>query len=385
MKTRTRAKVVRIAYQPVLAAALLGFTALPSLAQETEAPRVGIAAAYSEEIIDEAVFIARGEAIDKVNIVARVNGYLEESFVRDGARVEQGELLFRIEEDAYEATLESRKADLARAEASLELANLELDRKEELMQRGSVPVSERDVARANKLVAEAEVRASQAAIQQAELDLSYTEIHAPFPGRIGSVNISIGDVVGPNTPPLVTLIRQSPIYVNFSLDEKQLTEVIERLGDEATDLPEGDVGPEVYVELPNGTTLDEVGRVVFVDNRIDPTTGAVSVRAEFDNERGLIIDGAFLNVRIQALKPELKTLVSQSALQRDQRGDFVLVVNDNQMAEQRYIQTGDQVETAIVVTEGLQPGEAVIVEGLQRVRPGVPVDPVLTGTQDAGE
>ncbi|MCV6585736.1 MAG: efflux RND transporter periplasmic adaptor subunit [Marinibacterium sp.] len=366
-----------------LGAAALCVLPVTLLAQDAAPPRVSIAAAYSEEIVDEAVFIGRGEAIDKVNIVARVSGFLEESLVNDGSPVEQGDLLFRIEDDSYAATLEARKADLARAEANLELAILELDRKQELMSRGSVPVSERDLARANKLVAEAEVRAAKAAIRQAELDLSYTEVSAPFPGRIGSLDISVGDLVGPGTPPLVTLIRESPIYVTFSLDEKQLTDVIEAFGNNSTAVTRGDVGPDVFVELPNGSTLDETGRVVFIDNRIDPTTGAVALRAQFDNDAGLIVDGAFLNVRIQALEPVVKTLVPLAAVQRDQRGDFVLLVNQNQMVEQRYIETGDQVETAIVVTEGLQPGESVIVEGLQRVRPGVPVDPVLTGTADA--
>jgi RND family efflux transporter MFP subunit len=361
------------------ASAFFAFSGL-GFAQDATPPRVIIAAAYSEEIIEEAVFIGRGEAIDMVDIVARVNGFLEETTVANGALVAEGDLLFRIEPDAYEAALEARRADLARAEANLELAELELARKEELLRRGSVPVSERDLARANKLSADAEIRAAQAAIRQAELDLSYTEIHAPFPGRVGRVAISVGDLVGPGTPPLVTLIRESPIYVAFSLDEKQLTDINQNLAERGQRIEASGRSPDVFVQLPNGTDLGETGRIVFLDNRIDPATGAVTVRAEFDNAERLIFDGAFVNVRIQAVEPVTRTLVPQPALQRDQRGDFVLVVNDQQMVEQRYILTGDQVGTAVIVTEGLQPGEAVIVEGLQRVRPGVPVDPVLVGT-----
>ncbi|WP_051357845.1 efflux RND transporter periplasmic adaptor subunit [Leisingera caerulea] len=348
----------------------------PAAAQQGSAPKVSVAPAVVKPIKDTATFIGRGEAIDKADIMARVSGYLEEVLVEDGAEVERGDVLFRIERSAYEAVLESRRAELAQAEANLELASLDLARKQELFERGSVPEADRDTARANELVAEAQVRAAKAAIQQAELDLSYTEVSAPFSGRLGRVEVSIGDVVSPSGSPLVNIVREAPVYVSFSLNEKQFVEILQELEAKGRDRANPETAPEVFVVLPNGEELEEKGRIAFAGNRVDPDTGAVTVRAKFDNSNRLILDGAFLTVGLQSQEAIDRIIISQAAVQRDQQGPFVLVVDGQNQVQQRYIVTGDVQGTGIVVLDGLTQGETVVVQGLQKIRPGVEVDPV---------
>lgn len=340
-------------------------------------PKVSVMAAVTKPLRNSETFIGRGEAKDKVDVIARVSGFLEEVLIEDGSEVQAGDLLFRIERSRYEATLEARRADLAKAEANLKLASLDLARKQELFERGTVSEAERDTSLATEKVGEADVRAANAAIQQAELDLSYTEVFAPFTGRVGRIGVSIGDVVSPTSKPLVNVVRESPIYVAFALNEKQFVSILQKIENaEVTEEREADLF-EVFVVLPNGTHLEERGKFAFADNRIDPATGTITLRAEFENASRLIVDGSFLTVGLESQKPVDRLIISQAAMQRDQQGPFVLVVDDQQMIEQRYIKTGDVMGTGIIVLEGLQDGEIVVVEGLQRIRPGAKVDPVL--------
>lgn len=375
--SRYRRITARTACALVCTSALFGAAAF---AQEAEAPIVTIAAAYSEELTREATFIGRGEAAAKTDLVARVNGIIDEILVEDGSSVKAGDPIFQIDPDTYIAEVNAKRAAVERSEATVKLAEIELDRKSELLRRDTIAESELDIAEANAAVAEADLAAAQAALQEAKLNLERTEIIAPFDGRIGRTNVSLGALVGPSTGPLVTVVQDSPMYVTFSLSEPQLQRVLDQSDKGMTDLVDSDTSPNVFVRLPGGNLLDEPGEIVFLDNRINPNTGTISLRAEFKNERSMILDGGFVTVVIEALRPTLSVMIPQNALQRDQRGDFVLVVTDKQLVEQRYVVLGPQQGTAVVVEDGLREGESVIVEGLQRVRPGVEVNPVLTGT-----
>jgi len=355
-----------------------------SMAQEQSAPapKVVISAAYSEELLSETTFVGRGEAAAVTDLVARVTGIVTEIVAEEGSLVETGDVIFKIEPDTYEAEVAGQRAAVQRAEANVKLAEIELVRKTELFRRETIAESEKDIAEANASVAEADLASAQSALKEAELNLERTIIKAPFDGRIGRSNISLGALVGPSTGPLATVVQESPTYVTFSLSEPQLLGVLDRLNKGVDDLVTDGESPNVFVKLPNGTLLDEPGEIVFIDNQIDPSTGTISLRAEFQNDRRMILDGGFISVVIEALEPTLSILIPQNAVQRDQRGDFVLVVTDQQLVEQRYVVLGAQHELDVVVTEGLREGESVIVEGLQRVRPGVEVSAVLAGTTE---
>jgi membrane fusion protein (multidrug efflux system) len=355
-----------------------------------EPPSVTIAGVAKRDITGSVSFVGQVEAVESADIVARVEGFLESIEVPDGAFVEQGDLLFRIERNLYEANLAAAEAELAKAEAALALAELDLERSAELLRRETIAQAQYDVAVAERDSSAAQVKVAEAAIAQAQLDLDYTDIHAPFDGRIGRTAFSRGDVVGPGAGALATLVRLEPMYVAFSISEARWLSVLESQGVDIRDFnpsapPDEETLP-VSLLLPGGGRFEETGRVVFVDNRVDPATGTIALRAEFDNARARLTPGVYVTVVVEDAAATERVVVPQAAIQRDQQGDFALVVGPEGMVERRYVTLGDTVETDFIVREGLTPGESVIVEGLQRVRPGVPVQAIpVTGPVTGGE
>lgn len=373
---------VRFPLPALLTAVLLSAPAGAQTPPAAAAPKVTVAAARIEQITGDTTFIGRVEAVDSVELVARVSGYLRAVEVANGAQVTTGQALFVIEPENYEATVQSSRAQLERAEAAQTLARIELDRKAQLVRKGAVPQSELDIATANEKAAQADIAAAAAALQQAQLNLSYTRMTAPFDGQIGKIAKSIGDLVGPETGALATLVRTTPIYVVFSVSERQIANLMEARVADGENPSATPMQLPIHVDLPNGKRLDEVGVLAFSDNRIDTATGTLAVRAEFPNADRLLIPGAFVTLHVQTAEPRPELLIPQAAVQRDQRGPFVLVIGAQQTVEQRYITTGGTEGTEVIVQSGLAPGESVIVEGLQRVKPGVPVQPVPAAAKE---
>ncbi len=218
----------------------------------------------------------------------------------------------------------------------------------------------------------------------AQVRLGYTEIAAPFNGRIGRIEFSEGDVVGPGSGTPANLTRLSPIYVTFGLAQRDLIELIQWAGSSDEELDPLDA-VVVRAELPTGQMFAQEGHLVFVDNRIDPATGTIAVRAQFENPNAVLVPGMFVNVEVGNRVPQPQLTLPQAVLQQDQQGSYVLVVGEGDLLEQRYVQLGQNVGTDVVALFGVAENERVIVEGLQRVRIGVPVVPENATAPPAGE
>jgi multidrug efflux system membrane fusion protein len=333
-------------------------------------PSVSVAAAVGKEIIETDEFPGRFEAIDQVEVRARVTGYIQSVHFKPGAEVKKGDLLFLIDARPFEAAVARAQATLGTTRAQLELARTVLARNEALLAERATSKREYDEAAASVRTLEAQLRANQAALDTARLDLSYTRVTAPVSGRVGKAEITPGNLVQgevPNSPLLTTVVSTNPIYASFQVDEGAFLKYV---GDaRGRSLP-------VAVGLADESGFPHAGRLEFVDNRVDPQSGTVRMRAVLDNAAGRFTPGLFARVKLgNAAQPRAAVLVVDRAIGTDQSKRFVLVVNGDNTAEYREVKLGRQVDGLRVIESGLEAGELIVVNGLQRVRPGTPVTP----------
>jgi membrane fusion protein, multidrug efflux system len=329
-------------------------------------PAVSVTPVVSRQVTETGGFIGRVTAINKVDVVARVPGFIEERNFTEGQQVKTGDLLFRIEQATYKAAVEQQRASLAKAKATEVNAKLQLERGKELVRNQNIPQATVDQRAADEAAAQAAVMEAQALLDQAEVNLGYTEIRSPIDGRIGFANFTVGNLVQPSSGKLATIVSQDPIYVIFQASERDVLNYKSRIAQS----PGKTAHLTVHIKLPNGRDYPHPGHTNLLDVQVDATTDTVAVRAQLPNPDGLLIPGGIVGVTVERGAPRAALVVSQSAVQLDQAGRYVLVVDEAKKVELRRVTTGVEQGRDIVVTDGLKEGELVIVEGIQKVHPG---------------
>jgi membrane fusion protein (multidrug efflux system) len=339
-------------------------------------PAVSVTPVVSRQIVETNTYIGRITPVNKVDIVARVAGFLEERRFTEGQNVKKGDLLFLIEQATYKAAVEQAQASLARAKATETNAKLQLERGKELVRNNTISQATLDQRAADQATAAASVLEAQAALTQAEINLGYTEIRSPIDGRIGLAIFTQGNLVQPSSGKLATIVSQDPIYVIFQVSQRDVLDYRRRVAES-----DKNTHANIHIKLPNGTEYPHAGLTNFLDVQVDPTTDTVAVRAQVPNPDGSLIAGGVVGVTVERGVPQTALIIPQSALLLDQAGVYVLLVNAEKKVEQRRIVTGGQQGRGVVVISGLKEGELVIVEGTQKVRAGqVVTATVVPGT-----
>ncbi|MCH8179120.1 MAG: efflux RND transporter periplasmic adaptor subunit [Proteobacteria bacterium] len=337
--------------------------------QAPQAMPVSVAEVITRQVTQERSFSGVIEAIERAQLRPRVAGTVEQVRLRAGTLVRKGEVLFVIDPRPYQADVARLEAAAASSQLKAELAQTELQRAKRLLADNAIAQRDHDERQSAARQLEAAARADKAALQSARLNLEWTQVRAPFDGRVGKAEVTTGNLVDGNTV-LTTLVSANPMYVSFNGDESTYLQ----LGKLARSNPKA---LQVRLALANETGFPHEGRLEFVDNQVDPQAGSVRMRAVVDNQDGLLTPGLFAKVQVgsQAQQGEASALVAERAIGTDQNRKFVWVVGASNQTEYRPVQLGGQVGDLRVVTAGLKAGERVVVDGLQRVRPGVPVAP----------
>jgi membrane fusion protein (multidrug efflux system) len=344
-------------------------------------PAVGVVEAIKRPITETSEFLGRIEAVNRVNVVARVTAFLEKRLFEEGAEIKTGDELYRLERAPFEADLASKQAVVAQLQATLENAKLTTDRARTLLGGPAGQQSTYDAALANQRSLEAQVQAAQAQVKFSQINLDYTDIRSPIDGKIGRTAVTEGNVVSPSSGVLTTIVSQDPMYVLFPVSVRAGLELRDRYATRG-----GFSAVVIKLRLPNGRLYGQTGHMNFVDNTVQQSTDTISVRGAIPNPTlhdpsttgGAVrelTDGEFVTVMLEGVQPVEVLAVPRSAVLSDQQGDYVFTVGADNKAEQRRIQLGQSTPTIAAVISGLTLGDKVIVEGLQRVRPGQPVAP----------
>jgi membrane fusion protein (multidrug efflux system) len=355
---------------PRAAAALAVIFALKPALADTPPPSVVVTPVITANIAPSTSNIGHVIAIQSVNLVPRVTAFIDEVNVAQGATVKAGEVLFTLQPAQYQAALQTAQANLASAQAALEDANLAYERASRLTSTGFEAQSSLDSAIATRNEDQANVLAAQASLANAKLNLSYCTITAPIDGRIGAVALTKGNLVTTTTAALATINQLDPIRVVFSVASN--SPILAAMQSNAGQ--KGAANPfTVHLDLPDGSQYQYAGKIAFLDNQVNSSTGTVNVYADFPNPQNLLLPGAYVNVDSAPAQAQEALLIPVAAVQTDQNSSFVLVVDPNNIVRQETITTGEQIGQNFVVKTGLAVNDKVIIDGIQKVKIGQPV------------
>jgi membrane fusion protein (multidrug efflux system) len=381
---------------------LILLTAIPVLAQAPSGPpAVGVVTVEPAKITETSEFVGRVQAVQRVALTARVTAFLEQRLFVEGTEVHAGDLLYRLERPPFEADVANKEANVADLSARLANATIQLNRAQRLIATPAGQQSTVDDAVAAQRSQAAQLAGAQAALRQSRINLDYTEILAPIDGEISRTAITPGNVVSPSSGPLAMIVSQDPMYVTFPVAVRLLTDLRARY--------EGRGGlnaVQIRVKLPDGSPFDQSGKIDYVEPSVSPGTDTILVRATIANPvRGTpatgqrvdrtLLDGAFVTVVVEGIQPVTALGIPRAAVMSDQSGTYVYVVGPDNKVERRSVQLGQSTATMAVIAGGLKQGETVILEGLQRARPGIqvtpgpaapkPAEPKLGGPKSGGQ
>lgn len=361
-----------------IAIGLAGCSRSESAAAAPAATPVRVAAAEAREITDWDTFTGRFEAVETVKLRPRVSGYIDQVHFAEGKSVKRGELLFTIDPRPYQVQLQRAQAELARAEAQTTLSQTELARAEKLLAVRAVSQEEYDQRASRRLQLQAEVQAARAAVAAAQLDLEFTRVVAPIDGRVSRAEVTAGNYVTAGESVLTSVVSLDPIYVSFDGDEQTYLKYNELA--QRGELPSARSNPNpVFVGLANEEDFPHPGKMNFVDNALNPETGTIRARALLTNPDHMFTPGMLARIRVLGSGKYTATLIDDAAVATNQDQKYVVVVNAQNVTEYRKVELGDTVDDRRVVRRGLAAGERVVIGGLQRIRPGMTVDPQAEG------
>jgi membrane fusion protein (multidrug efflux system) len=344
-------------------------------------PAVGVVMVERRPMTDSYKFNGRIQAIESVNIVARVTAFLEKRFFVEGSDVKKGDLLNTLERAPFQAAVDLQKAAIAQAQAQLDNANISLWRAQQLLEKNAGTQEALDTATAAQRTAAAQLESAQAQLESAQINLDYTEIHSPIDGRIGRTSVTVGNVVSPTSGTLTTVVSQDPMYVVFSVPTRRAIELREQYADKG-----GFDAVKIRIRLSDGRVYSETGKLDFANTAIAQDTDTLLLRGVISNPilksqtaggvklRELVAD-EFVTVMLEAVDPRQVIAVPRAAILADQQGTYVYVVDDNNTARQRRVRIGQSTPETAGIVDGLREGERVVVEGVQRVRPDSLVAP----------